>query len=376
MSESSDLARARRRGWMPLLLLAWLCLAPALRAELRVLFIGNSFTFGYGSTTDVPDLFDRLARAGGQDDPVTLMRTISGKDFEWHAGDSGTLAAINERQWTHVILQNYSTEPTHLTSIGGKSIADHLTFGRALYQQVMANHSHSNVVLFETWSRAASHALITGISTDSSFACTAQFQNELRTNYQLLRDNLNKEFPDAPPVSVAPVGSTWEQAGALLPLSDPGFVDLFMPNESPQYGYHANDCGTYLAACVFYAKLYGSSPVGLHMDPLIGSLNLNFGSDPGMPAYLEAKAWEMTQPPGPEFKATTTLTPFGDIRLSWPSRDGMLYNVRASDNPAGAPSTWAVIESAIPPSGIGNNSTSFSLSGPRRFFVIEEYAAP
>ena len=281
----------RRYGLVPLAL--WILAAGQSVAENKVLFIGNSFTYGEGSTTGVPDLFDRLARAGGQDDPVTLMQAIGGADFQQHAGNSVTLAAINSQAWTHVVLQGYSSEPTHLTPNNGRSIADHLTYGRALYNRVMQNNSSSKVVLYETWSRAASHPIITGTSTNTTFASTTQFQNELRTNYRLLRDNLNNEFPDAPSVSVAPVGSAWELAGALLPLSDPSFVDLFMANETPYYGYHANDRGTYLAACVFYAKLYGSSPVGLHMDPLISSLNLNFGSDPGMPAYLEATAWEM-----------------------------------------------------------------------------------
>ena len=80
--------------------------------------------------------------------------------------------------------------------------------------------------------------------------------------------------------------------------------------------------------------------------------------------------------PSPEFKATTAITPDGDIQLSWPSKSGMLYNVRAADSPTGDPSTWAVIESAISPSGNGTNSTSIPLSGTRRFFVIEEYTAP
>ena len=291
----ADIAGCRIPGavrWCLLPFAAWMMAAGEVAAEHRVLFIGNSFTYGYGSTTGVPDLFDRLARAGGHEDPITLMRAIGGADFQEHAGDSDTLTAIDSQAWTHVVLQGYSSEPTHLTPNGGRSIADHLTYGRELYNRVMENNSASKVMLFETWSRAASHPIITGSSTNTTFASTAQFQNELRTNYRLLRDNLNNEFPDAPSVSVALVGSAWELAGALLPLSDPNFVDLFMANETP-YGYHANDRGTYLAACVFYAKIYGQSPLGLHDDPLITSLNLNFGADPTIPGFLEQKAWEI-----------------------------------------------------------------------------------
>jgi hypothetical protein len=176
-----------------------------------------------------------------------------------------------------------------------------------LYQQAIANNSHTEVVLFESWSRGATHPLITGTSTNTSFESTAQFQNELRTNYRLLRDNLNNEYPDNPLVTMAPVGDAWESAGALLPPDDPDFVDLFMENEAPYWGYHANDRGTYLAACVFYAKLYGQSPVGLHADPLIQELNLNFGPDPNMPS--SSKPWLGTRWPTTSIRSPSSPIP-------------------------------------------------------------------
>lgn len=314
----------RRCSLVPFAL--WILSAGEVSAELKVLFIGNSFTYGYGSTTGVPDLFDRLARAGGQADPVTLMQAIGGADFQDHAGDPGTLAAINSEDWTHVVLQNYSVQPTHLSVSNGGSIPLHLTHGRALYNRVMENNPASRVVLYETWSRSDEHPLITGTSSNSTFASTAQFQSELRTNYRLLRDNLNNEFPDAPSVSVAPVGSAWELAGALLPLGTPGFNDLFLANETPYYGYHANDRGIYLAACVFYAKLYGSSPVGLHTHPLISSLNLNFGAV--TPAYLEAKAWEMVA------NGVDPVTIIGNpVSASVPEGHPVKFQVKVSGEP-------------------------------------------
>lgn len=179
-----------------------------------------------------------------------------------------------------MILQNYSTEPTHLAS---GSVADHYTYGSLLYQQVLQNDPQTQVILFETWSRAAAHSLITGVSSPTSFASTAEFQSELRTNYHGLADSLNAAYPTNPPVRVAPVGTAWENAGGLRDASDPLFLPLFGSDN-----YHGNNNGYYLAACVFYSLIYGVSPHGLSTNSLITSLNLGLTVTPTL---LEDFAW-------------------------------------------------------------------------------------
>ncbi|HWI71280.1 MAG TPA: hypothetical protein VNT55_04960, partial [Baekduia sp.] len=54
-------------------------------------------------------------------------------------------------------------------------------------------------------------------------------------------------------VPVAPVGVAWAQA-----LQDTALPSLFDPD-----GNHPSVAGTYLAACVFYATIFGRSPEGL-----------------------------------------------------------------------------------------------------------------
>lgn len=261
-------------------MLALALLGPAAaEAQYRVLFIGNSFTIGSGGG-GVPGIFDRLAQAGGHPDPTTVMRAVGGQNFQFHAQDATTQATIASQPWTHVVLQNYSTEPTHLAS---GSVPNHYTYGSLLYRQVLTNHALTRVVLFETWSRAEAHSLITGVSSPSSFASTAEFQTELRTNYQGLANTLNAQYPANPPVVVAPVGTAWENAGGLRPAGDPFFVPLFASDN-----YHGNDNGYYLAACVIYSTIYGVSPLGLATNALVAGLNLNFTVSP---ALLEDAAW-------------------------------------------------------------------------------------
>lgn len=249
------------------------------QAQNQVLFIGNSFTIGSGGG-GVPGIFDRLAQAGGQPDPFTVMQAVGGQDFQYHSQDPTALAAIASRPWTHVVLQNYSTEPTHLAS---GSVADHYTYGTVLYEKIMQNNPRTQVILFETWSRSAANSLITGVSGPNSFASTAEFQAELRANYQGLADSLTATHPTNPPVLVAPVGDAWENAGGLRKASDPLFIPLFASDE-----YHGNNNGYYLAACVFYSLIYGVSPHGLGTNTLVTSLNLGLTVPP---ALLEDYAW-------------------------------------------------------------------------------------
>lgn len=270
------------------------------QAENKVLFVGNSFTQGSPVPGGVPELFDRLARAGGQADPTTVMQAVGGVDYEYHSQNAATLAAIQSQPWTHVILQNYSTEPTHLVD-GSHSIADHLAYGTTLYQQVMMNNPQTRVILFETWSRAAAHSLITGGSGPSSYASTDEFQSEVRSNYHRLADLLNAANPGRPAVKVAPVGDAWQNAGGLRAASDPSFVSLHGSDN-----YHGNASGYYLAAAVFYSQIYGVSPHGLSAHPLIADLNLTFTVSP---TVLEDVAWATVN--GAEPQGPTLLFDFG-----------------------------------------------------------------
>lgn len=258
--------------------LALLAICSPARAEDKILFVGNSFTYAAGGTASVPLIFERLAIAGGHPDPTTVMRAVSGVNYQFHENDATTQSVIASQPWTYVILQNYSTEPTHIGSV-----ADHLTYGTLLYNRVLANNPATKVILYETWSRAAKHPLITGTSTSTTFASTDEMQSELRTNYLKLKDSLNSGLPSTAPVIIAPVGDSWENAGALLAESHPDFCALHGSDD-----YHGNDNGYFLSAAVFYATIYGQSPEGLHTNPAVSSLNLQLTVDP---TYLEMMAW-------------------------------------------------------------------------------------
>ncbi|MDQ8208896.1 SGNH/GDSL hydrolase family protein [Coraliomargarita sp. SDUM461003] len=257
---------------------ALVCITTWAQAENKVLFIGNSYTFGAGGTQSVPDIFDALANAGGQEDPTTVMRAVGGKDYKFHYENSSEF--IQQEAWTHVILQNYSTQPTHI-----KNTQDHFDYGTRLYQAIVANNADTQVMLYMTWARAEAHSLISGKSTPKSFASTNEMLEELRSNYYALAEQLSKANPDKLPTVVNPVGLAWKAAGGNLPADAERFIDLFDKDK-----HHGNDRGYYLSACVHYACIYQASPEGLFTQPEVRALELKISAEEA--ALLEKAAWE------------------------------------------------------------------------------------
>ncbi|WFB34855.1 hypothetical protein P3T73_11860 [Kiritimatiellota bacterium B12222] len=247
-------------------------------AEEKVLFIGNSFTLGSGGNQSVATIFDALAIAAGHEDPTTVIRAEGGKNFQYHYENS--LAEIQSMPWTRVILQNYSTQPTHVGNIN-----DHLNYGRLLYDAILSNNASTQVHLYQTWARAEAHAMISGTSDAHHFASTDEMLGELITHYQALADSLNATHHENTPVIVNPVGEAWNHAGGNLPASDPDYIDLWSSDN-----YHGNDYGYYLSACVHYAAIYRASPEGLYETAETDALSLNIPDEDA--AFLEKIAWK------------------------------------------------------------------------------------
>ena len=83
---------------------------------------------------------------------------------------------------------------------------------------------------------------------------------------------------------VAPVGMAWQRA-----LQTDASRVLHMSDKS-----HPNPSGSYLAACVFYATLFGRSPVGLPGDLKIGN-RIIVEIAPNEAKWLQEVAWRTVQ---------------------------------------------------------------------------------
>lgn len=212
-------ALAQCRTFLRSLLLLPFLLGPlaiaddALPRNLRVLFIGNSYTYG----NDLPGLIAQLLPARG----IKLEHervTPGGATLEKHWADGKALAAIRTQKWDYVVLQEQSTRPIRDREAMFKA-------ARFLHAEIVK--TGAKTLLYETWAAKA----------------LPEEQPNLTDAYETLSRELG--------ATVVPVGEAWRKAiaaGFELHGSD---------------GRHPNRRGSYLAACLFVATLTGESPVGL-----------------------------------------------------------------------------------------------------------------
>jgi hypothetical protein len=202
--------------------------APADRAACtRVLFVGNSYTY----VNDLPAMFADLARSGGRAVEVGTDAP-GGATLADHAASGVTRDAIGSAAWDVVVLQEQSVLPVWPTSVAG-------SFEPAAHALAdAATSAGARPVLFETWAHRDGWP-------DAGLAGYASMQRRISAAYRTVGRDLG--------LDVAPIGTAWAAARASHPE-----IDLWQPD-----GSHPTAAGTYLAACVLYASLFGLSPEGL-----------------------------------------------------------------------------------------------------------------
>jgi len=201
---------------------------------LRVLFIGNSYTY----VNDLPGRVHALAASSGVATVDVDSVVVGGATLDAHVQTTGAMQRIDSGGFTHVVIQGQSLEP----------LTDPATFATAA--QTLASEAKkvgALPVFYETWARKAGDAVYVQPWSGGS---PAAMQSGLRDAYQ-------KAAASAGGV-VAPAGDAWEKALAEDPL-----IELFAPD-----GSHPSVAGTYLVGCVFHATLTGHSPVGIADRPV------------------------------------------------------------------------------------------------------------
>ncbi|HUS92669.1 MAG TPA: hypothetical protein VM695_12505 [Phycisphaerae bacterium] len=213
-------------------------------AVLRVLFVGNSYTF-------CNDLPGTLARLAGAAEPPTVIEVDSsvrgGWSLQQHWAAGEAARRIREGGWDVVVLQDKSTGP--IDSPGPESMKLHA----AKFDEKI-RLAGARTVLYMTWARQHRREMI----------------ETLAREYDARAAELG--------ATVAPVGRAWQAAFAAG-----GGLVLHVEDQS-----HPNQHGTYLAACVFYAVLTGRDPRGLPNGGLTDVPDADA-------AFLQRVAWETVQ---------------------------------------------------------------------------------
>ena len=227
-------------------LLSFALLIGPLRAE-NVLFIGNSFTFGASAPVvrvngGVPKLFEAIAVAEGKSVTAYAV-TAGGKDWSYHLAQPVTAQALAARTYTWVVLQDYSSRPTHVGDIPA-----FMRDGETFSDRIAAASPHAGIILYETWARPP--IFYTG-GPGRDFSGPAQMLGELHDSYARLRDDLAKRDPDRE-ARVALVGTAFALSNQKYPAINLNASD----------NHHATAEGYYLAALVIYETIYHQSVKG------------------------------------------------------------------------------------------------------------------
>jgi hypothetical protein len=169
---------------------------------LRVLFVGNSFTFG----NDLPGLVAELALS--RDPPVRLeVETVArdGMTLERHWKDGDVPRRLTREAWDVLVLQEQGarplTDPGLMEEYAGRFAA-------------LARKADTHVILFQTWAR------LNQPETEQARAAT----------YRRIAESVG--------ATVAPVGAAWSRALARRPKPALHAAD----------GVHASPAGSRLAA--------------------------------------------------------------------------------------------------------------------------------
>jgi hypothetical protein len=230
-----------------------------------VLFVGNSFTFGYGSAvrfyraetvTDlnaegiggVPALFKSFADQAGLDYDV-FLETRGGAGFEFHLQNK--LGAIGRRPWDKVVMQGQSMLDLDKPGDATKLVAT----SRELADFLRGRNPKVDLYLMATWSRA-----------DQTYPQKgAWFGKPIEAMALDVRVGNDKAAAAAAIKTVIPVGEAWTRAiKAGVADSNPydgteaGKLNLWTYDH-----YHASAAGSYLEALVVFGSLTGRDPRSL-----------------------------------------------------------------------------------------------------------------
>jgi hypothetical protein len=207
---------------------------------LRVLFLGNSFTF----YNDLPHLFYELALSAGKP-VVTDENLVGGYTLTQHSQDSTSLAKIALGAFHYVVLQEQSQIPTI------EYWRYNAMYPTARFLDSLIRSADESTAFYMTWGRKYGGVQVWGGESSPPFRDYFEMQDSLRSSYAMVAQELS--------ATLIPAGMAWR----LARIQD-SLADLWQSDNS-----HPTLRGSYLAACVFYAVLCRANPTGL---PYTGGL--------------------------------------------------------------------------------------------------------
>jgi hypothetical protein len=228
----------RRLRLAPFLLLFCIVASAQSTTSVRVLFIGNSYTY----FNNLPEVFAKLGDAGHQKKVAFVMQAPGGWRLKDHWDRGEARKALSGQKWDYVVLQDQSQLGDDHVIDGKPRITTDENFHPTAVEIAKAIRDAGAIpVFYLTWAKKA-------VPEDQAMLDNAYFRAAKETKS-----------------IVAPGGIAWAEVRSKHPS-----VELYIAD-----GSHPTAAGTYLAACVFYATIFGRSPVGLPSKIVGAPVNLD-----------------------------------------------------------------------------------------------------
>jgi hypothetical protein len=233
----------------------------AAEAGPRILFVGNSFTFGansavrhYRSETvhdlnggdigGVPALFRRMCEEAGLEYDVSL-ETLAGADLARHWNEK---RSVIDQPWDVVVLQSHSVLDAKAPGNPARLVDSAQTIGSAL----AARNPEVALYLTATWARAD---LVYDKPSPWHGEPLGRMTTDIRSGYDAARAAMAR-------ATVLPVGEAWQLA-MTEEVADANPYDGTEFNKIDLWGwdhYHASTYGYYLEALVTFGAITGKDP--------------------------------------------------------------------------------------------------------------------
>ena len=197
--------------------------------SIRILFIGNSYTY----YNNMPAMVQ--ATASSQGVKLTCQQaTIGGYTLRKHLNNGKTINAIKEGGWNYIVIQEQSELPSLNTE---KVIAKVYSAARSMDSIIRAYNKNARIIWYMTWGRKDGS---TKYGKNYPIIATySGMQQRIKTSYL----ELSYLFDGW----CAPVGMAWERVRLEMPT-----CELYQKDKS-----HPSKAGSFLASQVFYTLIAG-----------------------------------------------------------------------------------------------------------------------
>ena len=215
-----------------MLLLTSAAFAQQKNDSIRILYIGNSYTYYH----DLPKMVQSIAANVALDFRMKIAYqayTPGGCTFKRHLQQPEEIAAIREGNWDYVVLQEQSALPAMPTEVVQRET---YPYARQLDSLVHVYNPQARVIFYMTWGHKDGCQ-----ETPEHYPLISTYQG---MQHRLITSYLEMTYQND--AWCAPVGMVWQKVRNERP-----YQTLYWPDRS-----HPSVLGTYIAANTIFATFF------------------------------------------------------------------------------------------------------------------------